>query len=90
MWRRKSHYRPPKKPFSKPENTPIATAGPKRELSEIFGFCASMPPFATMAKNIQRFHQKTGDKKIALDRKVLSEMAMKYPEQFKKFVESVK
>jgi large subunit ribosomal protein L20 len=36
------------------------------------------------------FIAKMADKKIEVDRKVLSEMANKHPEHFSKFVESVK
>ena len=80
----------PKKLFSRPENMLIATAGPKKRTFRSLWILRLNAALRDHGEKYSTFIKKLSDKKIEIDRKVLSQMAVKYPEQFEKFVEFVK
>ena len=90
MWRRKSHYAAAKEALLKAGKYAYRDRRAKKRTFRNLWILRLNAALRENGEKYSGFIKKMSDKKIALDRKVLSEMAMKYPEQFKKFVESVK
>jgi len=90
MWRRKSHYRVAKEALLKAGKYAYRDRRAKKRTFRSLWILRLNAGLREHGERYSSFVKKMSDKKIALDRKVLSEMAMKYPEQFGKFVDSVK
>ena len=90
MWRRKSHYKAAKEALLKAGKYAYRDRRAKKRTFRNLWILRINAALHEHGEKYSTFMKKLADKKIALDRKVLSEMAMDYPEQFKKFVESVK
>lgn len=90
MWRRKSNYVAAKEALLKAGQYAYRDRRAKKRTFRNLWILRLNAALRENGEKYSSFAKKLTDKKIALDRKVLSEMAMKYPEQFKKFVESVK
>ncbi len=90
MWRRKSHYRAAKDALLKAGKYAYRDRrNKKRNFRQLF-ILRLNAALRAHGEKYSTFIKKMSDKKIALDRKILSEMATKHQEEFKKFVESVK
>ncbi|MDI6777766.1 MAG: 50S ribosomal protein L20 [Patescibacteria group bacterium] len=90
MWRRKSHYKAAKEALLKAGKYAYRDRRVKKRTFRNLWILRLNAGLREHGEKYSSFIKKLIDKKIALDRKVLSEMAMKYPEQFKKLIESVK
>ena len=90
MWRRKSHYRAAKEALLKAGKYAYRDRRNKKRTFRSLWILRLNAALREHGEKYSSFIKKLTDKKIAIDRKVLSQMAMKQPEQFKKFVESVK
>ena len=90
MWRRKSNYAAAKEALLKAGQYAYRDRRAKKRTFRNLWILRLNAALREHGEKYSSFVKKLTDKKIALDRKVLSEMAMKFPEQFKKFVESVK
>ena len=90
MWRRKSNYAAAKEALLKAGQYAYRDRRAKKRTFRNLWILRLNAALRENGEKYSSFVKKLTDKKIALDRKVLSEMAMKFPEQFKKFVESVK
>jgi large subunit ribosomal protein L20 len=90
MWRRKSTYRAAKQALLKAGKYAYRD---RRNKKRTFRNLWIIRLNAALKENGERyslFIKKLIDKKITLDRKVLSEMAMNHPETFATFVEKLK
>ncbi len=90
MWRRKSHYRAAKEALLKAGKYAYRDRRAKKRTFRNLWILRLNAGLREHGEKYSSFIKKLTDKKIALDRKVLSQMVMEYPKQFKKFVESVK
>lgn len=90
MWRRKSNYVAAKEALLKAGQYAYRDRRNKKRTMRNLFILRLNAALRENGEKYSSFIKIMSDKKIALDRKVLSEMAMKFPEQFKKFVESVK
>lgn len=90
MWRRKSTYRAAKEALLKAGKYAYRDRRVKKRTFRKLWILRLNAALRTHGEKYSAFIKKMADKKIEIDRKVLSEMAAKYPEQFKRFVESVK
>ncbi len=90
MWRRKSHYRAAKEALLKAGKYAYRDRRNKKRTFRKLWILRLNAALRMHGEKYSAFIKKLSDKKISLDRKVLSEMAMKHPEQFGKFVDSVK
>jgi len=90
MWRRKSHYRAAKEALLKAGKYAYRDRRNKKRTFRSLWILRLNAALRMHGEKYSAFVKKMSDKKIALDRKVLSQMAIKFPEQFKKFVEAVK
>ncbi|OGI27524.1 MAG: 50S ribosomal protein L20 [Candidatus Moranbacteria bacterium RIFOXYB1_FULL_43_19] len=90
MWRRKTNYVAAKEALLKAGKYAYRDRRAKKRTFRNLWILRLNAALRENGEKYSSFIKKLTDKKIALDRKVLSEMAMKYPKQFKKFVESVK
>jgi len=90
MWRRKSNYRAAKEALLKAGKYAYRDRRTKKRTFRNLWILRLNAALRERGEKYSAFIKKMSDKKIALDRKVLSEMAMKYPEQFGKFVEKVR
>jgi large subunit ribosomal protein L20 len=90
MWRRKSTFRAAKEALLKAGKYAYRDRRNKKRTFRRLWILRLNAGLRECGEKYSSFIKKLSDKKIALDRKVLSEMAAKYPEQFKKLVESVK
>ena len=90
MWRRKSHYAAAKEALLKAGKYAYRDRRAKKRTFRNLWILRLNAALREHGEKYSAFIKKLSDKKIALDRKVLSEMAMKYPGQFEKFVEKVK
>lgn len=90
MWRRKSHYRAAKEALLKAGKYAYRDRRNKKRTFRSLWILRLNAALREHGEKYSAFIKKMSDKKIAIDRKVLSQMAVKFPEQFKKFVESVK
>lgn len=90
MWRRKSNYAAAKEALLKAGKYAYRDRRNKKRTFRALWITRLNAGLREHGEKYSTFIKKISDKKIALDRKVLSEMAMKFPEQFSKFIESVK
>ncbi len=90
MWRRKSHYKAAKEALLKAGKYAYRDRQAKKRTFRALWILRLNAALRENGEKYSSFIKKLAEKKISLDRKVLSEMAMKYPEHFKKFMESVK
>lgn len=90
MWRRKSTYRAAKEALLKAGKYAYRDRRNKKRTFRRLWILRLNAALRVHGEKYSAFIKKLNDKKIALDRKVLSQMAAENPEQFKKFVESVK
>ena len=90
MWRRKSHYRAAKEALLKAGKYAYRDRRNKKRTFRSLWILRLNAALRTHGEKYSLFIKKMADKKIALDRKVLSEMANKFPEQFGKLVEEIK
>src|SRR4030043_785506 len=84
MWRRKSHYKAAKEALLKAGKYAYRDRRAKKRTFRNLWILRINAALHEHGEKYSTFMKKLADKKIALDRKVLSEMAMDYPEQFKK------
>lgn len=90
MWHRKSHYRAAKEALLKAGKYAYRDRRNKKRSFRRLWILRFNAGLRMHGEKYSAFIKKLADKKIVLDRKVLSEMAMKHPDQFGKFVEQVK
>lgn len=90
MWRRKSHYRAAKEALLKAGKYAYRDRRAKKRTFRNLWILRLNAGLREHGEKYSTFIKKMSDKKIALDRKVLSEMAMEYPEQFGKLVNYIK
>lgn len=90
MWRRKSHYQAAKEALLKAGKYAHRDRRAKKRTFRSLWIVRLNAALRMHGEKYSLFIKKMTDKKIAVDRKVLSQMAVKFPEQFKKFVENVK
>lgn len=90
MWRRKSTYRAAKEALLKAGKYAYRDRRVKKRTFRSLWIIRLNAALRTHGEKYSAFIKKLADKKIEVDRKVLSEMAAKFPEQFGKLVEKVK
>lgn len=90
MWRRKSHYRAAKEALLKAGKYAYRDRRNKKRTFRSLWILRLNAALREHGEKYSAFIKKMTDKKIGIDRKVLSQMAVKYPEQFKKFIEAVR
>lgn len=90
MWRRKSNYQAAKEALLKAGKYAYRDRRNKKRTFRSLWILRLNAALRTHGEKYSAFIKKMSDKKIDLDRKVLSQMAVKYPEQFGKLVEEVK
>lgn len=90
MWRRKTNYVAAKEALLKAGQYAYRDRRAKKRTFRNLWILRLNAALRENGEKYSSFVKKLTDKKIALDRKVLSELAMKFPKQFKKLVESVK
>jgi len=90
MWRRKSTYRAAKEALLKAGKYAYRDRRNKKRTFRRLWIVRLNAALRMHGEKYSAFIKKMTDKKIEVDRKVLSEMAANHPEQFQKFVESVK
>ena len=90
MWHRKSAYRAAKEALLKAGKYAYRDRRNKKRTFRRLWILRLNAALREHGEKYSAFIKKMTDKKIEIDRKVLTQMAMEYPEQFKKFVESVK
>jgi large subunit ribosomal protein L20 len=90
MWRRKSNYQAAKEALIKAGKYAYRDRRNKKRTFRRLWILRLNAALRLEGEKYSAFIKKLIDKKIIIDRKVLSQMAAKYPEQFKKLVENVK
>lgn len=90
MWRRKSHYRAAKEAILKAGKYAYRDRRNKKRSFRRLWITRLNAALRFHGEKYSTFIKKMADKKIEIDRKVLSEMAVKYPIQFDMFVKKVK
>ncbi len=90
MWRRKSHYRSAKEALLKAGKYAYRDRRNKKRTFRRLWIVRLNAGLRLHSEKYSAFIKKMTDKKIEIDRKVLSEMAVNHPEQFQMFVEKVK
>jgi len=90
MWHRKSSYRAAKEALLKAGKYAYRDRRNKKRTFRRLWILRLNAALRMHGEKYSAFIKKMSDKKIEIDRKVLSEMAANFPEQFKKFIESVK
>ncbi len=90
MWHRKTNYQAAKEALIKAGKYAYRDRRNKKRSFRRLWILRLNAALRMHGEKYSAFIKKMSDKKIVLDRKVLSEMAIKYPEQFKKLVEFVK
>jgi large subunit ribosomal protein L20 len=90
MWRRKSTYRAAKEALLKAGKYAYRDRRVKKRTFRRLWIIRLNAALRLHGEKYSAFIKKMADKKIEIDRKVLSEMAAKHPDQFQKFVENVK
>jgi len=90
MWRRKSHYRAAKEALLKAGKYAYRDRRIKKRHFRALWILRLNAALREHEEKYSTFVKKLTNKKIALDRKILSQMAIEYPEKFKKLVEVVK
>lgn len=89
-WRRKSHYATAKQAVIKAGSYAYRDRRVKKRTMRALWITRLNIALREFGIKYSAFIKNLADKKIEVDRKVLSQMAMENPEVFKKFVESVK
>jgi large subunit ribosomal protein L20 len=90
MWKRKSHYRAAKQAVIKAGSYALRDRRAKKRTMRALWIVRLNIAVREFGISYSQFIKKLADKKIAVDRKVLSQMAMEDPKVFAKFVEAVK
>lgn len=90
MWRRKSTYRAAKEALLKAGKYAYRDRRVKKRTFRRLWIVRLNAALCLHGEKYSAFIKKMADKKIDIDRKVLSEMAVKHPEHFQKFVEQTK
>lgn len=90
MWRRKSNYRAAKEALLKAGKYAYRDRRNKKRSFRRLWIVRLNAALRMHGEKYSAFIKKMADKKIEIDRKVLSEMAAKHSEQFGMFVERVK
>lgn len=90
MWRRKSHYKTAKEALLKAGKYAHRDRRAKKRSFRSLWIIRLNAALREHDEKYSTFIKKLTDKKIAIDRKVLSQMANEHPNEFKKFVEHVK
>jgi large subunit ribosomal protein L20 len=89
-WKRKSKYRTAKQAVIKAGRYAYRDRRAKKRTMRALWITRLNIALREAGEKYSSFIKTLTDKKIEVDRKVLSQMAMENPEVFKKFVESVK
>ena len=89
-WRRKSHYQAAKEALLKAGKYAYRDRRAKKRLARQLWITRINNAARISGLKYSALIKKMADKKISLDRKVLSQMALKYPKIFEKFVEKIK
>jgi large subunit ribosomal protein L20 len=89
-WRRKSHYATAKQAVIKAGSYAYRDRRVKKRVMRRLWITRLNIALRELELKYSSFLKTLTDKKIEIDRKVLSQMAVENPEVFKKFVESVK
>lgn len=89
-WRRKSHYRAAKEAILKAGKYAYRDRRNKKRTNRSLWIVRLNNALKENEMRYNLFIKLLKDKKIGLDRKVLSQMAIESPETFKKFLEKVK
>ena len=90
MWRRKSHYRTAKEALLKAGKYAYRDRRAKKRSFRSLWILRLNAALREHDEKYSTFIKKLTDKKIAIDRKVLSQMANEYPKEFEKLVEQMK
>ena len=90
MWRRKSTFRAAKEALLKAGKYAYRDRRNKKRTFRRLWILRLNAALRLHGEKYSAFIKKLTDKKIAIDRKVLSQMANNYPEQFGKLVDEVK
>lgn len=89
-WKRKSHYRTAKQAVIKAGVYALRDRRAKKRTARSLWITRLNIALHEMGMKYSVFMKSLNDKKIEVDRKVLSQMAVENPEVFAKFVETVK
>jgi large subunit ribosomal protein L20 len=89
-WKRKSHYRAAKQAVIKAGQYALRDRRAKKRTFRALWITRLNIACHESGLKYSQLIKILSDKKISLDRKVLSQMAMENPQIFKKFIESVK
>jgi large subunit ribosomal protein L20 len=89
-WRRKSHYATAKQAVIKAGSYAYRDRRVKKRVMRALWIIRLNIALRNLGLKYSSFIKTLTDKKIEVDRKVLSEMAIENPNMFEKFVESVK
>lgn len=90
MWRRKSTYRAAKEALLKAGKYAYRDRRAKKRTMRSLWIIRLNAGLREHGEKYSAFIKKMSNKKIEIDRKVLSQMAMNFPEQFAKLVEEIK
>ncbi len=89
-WRRKSNYRAAKEALIKAGKYAYRDRRVKKRVMRRLWILRLNNALRQQGIRYSEFMKKLKEKKVELDRKVMSEMAMENPEIFEKFVEEIK
>lgn len=89
-WKRKSHYRSAKQAVIKAGSYALRDRRTKKRTARRLWITRLNIAVRELGLKYSQFIKMLADKKIEVDRKVLSQMAVENPKIFKKFVEGVK
>lgn len=89
-WRRKSHYQAAKEALLKAGKYAYRDRRNKKRTARSLWIIRINNAARPLGITYKELIEKISKNKIALDRKVLSQMAVAYPEAFKKLVEEIK
>ncbi len=90
MWRRKSTYRAAKEALLKAGKYAYRDRRNRKRSFRRLWILRLNAGLREHGEKYSAFIKKLADKKISIDRKVLSQMAAEYPKQFKQLIDSVK
>ena len=90
MWRRKSHYRAAKEALLKAGKYAYRDRRVKKRSFRRLWILRLNAALRMRGEKYSAFIKKMSDKKVEIDRKVLSQLAANHPEQFGMFVEKIK
>jgi len=89
-WKRKSHFRAAKQAVIKAGSYALRDRRTKKRTMRALWITRLNIALRDLGLTYSKFIKLLAGKKITLDRKVLSQMAMENPKVFQKFIESVK